>query len=267
MSWHYTDGDRPVGPVSTGQVVELRRLGKITATTKVWRSGWTGWRLWDDSLLEEAGAGPAMGVAPVMAGAGASAVCIECGEARSEDDLAKFGERCVCAACKSRYLQRLREGMPVPGERLYAGFWIRLVAKFIDGILIMIPYFGFAFVVGMGGIAVGSTVRTGTAFLASQLALQLISWTITLAYNSFFVARFSATPGKLAVGIEVVTVDRTPLTWKRALARAGGELLSGLTCSIGYLLAAFDDEKRALHDHLCGTRVVHRAPPGSLDRR
>jgi hypothetical protein len=26
---------------------------------------------------------------------------------------------------------------------------------------------------------------------------------------------------------------------------------------IGYIMAAFDDQKRALHDRICNTRVIH----------
>jgi len=34
------------------------------------------------------------------------------------------------------------------------------------------------------------------------------------------------------------------------------ELLSRIICDIGYIIAVFDSEKRALHDHICNTRVV-----------
>jgi hypothetical protein len=33
--------------------------------------------------------------------------------------------------------------------------------------------------------------------------------------------------------------------------------LSWLTLCIGFIIAAFDHEKRALHDYLCQTRVIH----------
>jgi uncharacterized RDD family membrane protein YckC len=35
-------------------------------------------------------------------------------------------------------------------------------------------------------------------------------------------------------------------------------MLSGFTFYIGFIIAAFDPEKRALHDHICGTRVIRR---------
>jgi len=33
-------------------------------------------------------------------------------------------------------------------------------------------------------------------------------------------------------------------------------MLSGMTLGIGYILAAFDAEKRGLHDMICDTRVI-----------
>jgi uncharacterized RDD family membrane protein YckC len=43
----------------------------------------------------------------------------------------------------------------------------------------------------------------------------------------------------------------------RAFGRSCAEILSQLICAIGYIIAAFDDQKRALHDHMCNTRVIY----------
>ena len=41
------------------------------------------------------------------------------------------------------------------------------------------------------------------------------------------------------------------------LFRFAGECVSGLIpLFIGYLIAAFDPEKRTVHDHIAGTRVI-----------
>jgi uncharacterized RDD family membrane protein YckC len=48
------------------------------------------------------------------------------------------------------------------------------------------------------------------------------------------------------------------VSYARALGRSAGHLVSGMTCLIGYIIAAFDDEKRALHDYMCNTRVVYK---------
>jgi len=77
-------------------------------------------------------------------------------------------------------------------------------------------------------------------------------------YMAFMHSRYGATLGKMAVGIRVITLDgRNPSFW-RAFGRVFAEYLSSLCLYIGYIMAGFDEEKRALHDHICGTRVVYK---------
>ena len=70
--------------------------------------------------------------------------------------------------------------------------------------------------------------------------------------------RFGATPGKMACGLKVVMADGGKVTYLRALGRAFSEILSGIILYIGYIMAGFDDEKRALHDRICDTRVIKK---------
>jgi uncharacterized RDD family membrane protein YckC len=76
------------------------------------------------------------------------------------------------------------------------------------------------------------------------------------AYTIFFVGKFGATPGKMALRLRVVLSNGGKVGWGRATGRYFAELLSSLTLGIGYLIAAFDDQKRTLHDHICDTRVI-----------
>jgi uncharacterized RDD family membrane protein YckC len=41
------------------------------------------------------------------------------------------------------------------------------------------------------------------------------------------------------------------------VGRFFAKILSAMMLWIGFIIAAFDREKRALHDHICGTRVVY----------
>ena len=86
----------------------------------------------------------------------------------------------------------------------------------------------------------------------------LVQFLIGLCYAVFFLGRFAATPGKMACGLLVVRADGSALTYPRAAGRHFADMLSGITLCIGYLIAAFDLEKRALHDHICDTRVVYK---------
>ena len=40
--------------------------------------------------------------------------------------------------------------------------------------------------------------------------------------------------------------------------RAFAELPSGIICDIGYLIVAFDGQKRGLHYLICNTRVIYK---------
>jgi uncharacterized RDD family membrane protein YckC len=77
-------------------------------------------------------------------------------------------------------------------------------------------------------------------------------------YNTLFVGKFAATPGKMACGLKVVDAEGGKVKYGRAFGRACSEILSGMVCYIGYIIAGFDQQKRALHDHICSTRVVYK---------
>ena len=110
--------------------------------------------------------------------------CSECGREFREDELITFGNSLVCAECKPLFVQRLREGVASVGEMVYAGFWIRFGAKFIDGIVLGIVGF---LLVSAGGLIGG---RGSGAFV------NVISWILSLAYTTYFLGAYSATPGK-----------------------------------------------------------------------
>jgi len=197
--------------------------------------------------------------------------CCECDRSFPEADLVAFEGRWVCAGCKSAFFQRIREGAARPGEMVYGGFWIRFGAKLIDNLILTagaVLFLGIAFGVGLVVYAPrlrGAEVEPAIVRLLEppvglllQLGLQLVFNGVAILYNTLFVGRYGATPGKMACGLRVVTADGGKVTYGRALGRAFGEILSGMICSIGYIIAAFDSEKRTLHDHMCGTRVIVR---------
>ena len=62
----------------------------------------------------------------------------------------------------------------------------------------------------------------------------------------------------MAVKIKVVRPDGSPIGYGRAFGRYFGFLLSYVICLIGLIMAAFDSEKRALHDRICDTRVIYK---------
>jgi uncharacterized RDD family membrane protein YckC len=150
----------------------------------------------------------------------------------------------------------------------YGGFWIRFVARLIDGILVgvvsaivriplmmMIP----STLAGLGGREPGP--EAVLAVLPAILGLAglsfLIQTALGLAYEVYFLSTRSATLGKMAVGLKVITSEGGPISAGLAAGRYFASWLSGIIFFIGYIMAAFDDQKRSLHDRICNTRVIY----------
>lgn len=180
--------------------------------------------------------------------------CSECGKPYPSEELVRFGNASICAACKPIYAQRLRETGHVAGTRVYAGFWIRFLAFFIDAIALWIVNFA---ITSITGTRFAMSNPRDLSFVLSTMGLSFaISAALSLAYHSFFLVHFGATPGKMALKLKVITPDGGGISWGRAIGRYFAQFLSGLTMMIGYIMAGFDSEKRALHDYIAGTRVI-----------
>ena len=167
------------------------------------------------------------------------------------EDLALFGDRLICSNCKIAYAQKLREGVASATTLTYAGFWIRFVAVLIDGVILFV-----ASVVVQ--LAFAPMLRSGRMDLALMaLGVEyLIGLVIGATYEGVFVSRFGATPGKMALDLKVVRPDGGPITLGRAVGRYFAKMVSAIILGIGYIMAGFDSQKRALHDMICDTRVI-----------
>jgi uncharacterized RDD family membrane protein YckC len=191
--------------------------------------------------------------APPPAVAGGQAVCAECGGVFNIEDTIAYGKARVCAKCKPLFIQKIAEGAKVnTGEMVYARFWTRFAAVFIDGLIL-------GFFNGLtNALIVPAVARTSspTGIIAVQLVVMCVNLAVGVTYETLLIGKYGATVGKMAMKIKVVTAEGEQLNYLRALGRYFAKLLSAMTLMIGYLMAAFDDEKRALHDRICNTRVV-----------
>ena len=187
----------------------------------------------------------------VIAGAQLT-VCSQCAHSFPLYDVLHFHDHAVCTYCKPVFFQRLKEGLPVTGTLDFASGAMRALAKIIDWSLLSVLQ-----------IPVASVLETfsvegdrGLSVLVPMLGLLGVTTMLQLAYHTGFVGRFGATPGKLALRMAVVTPEGHSVGYARAFARACAEHLSMWLCGLGYLTAFFDPERRALHDHVCATRVI-----------
>jgi len=135
----------------------------------------------------------------------------------------------------------------------YAGFWIRLCAFAIDSVILQLAFILLTPIHSHFGVISEITPQTTAAELMPTL---LFAFCLIFFYTSFFVKNFSGTPGKIALGLAVVCPNGEAITWNRAFLRSFVGFFSSSLFGAGCLLAAFDIEKRALHDFMADTRVL-----------
>jgi uncharacterized RDD family membrane protein YckC len=247
MQWYYAHSGQRLGPVGEPEFARLVNEGAIRADTLVWRQGMANWQPYGEVApstlppvppippLPTAAAGPAgmpqtFPVSVMNSGVGGAA-------------------------------QAAAATQPIATP--FAGFWIRVVAKIIDLIILAILLKVVGRVMGfvefdlraLASMSDPAQIAAVMDELGRQCGVQLV---IELAYSWIFLKKFAATPGKLALGLKVVRADGSPITTGQIVGRYFASWLCVITLGIGYVVAAFDDEKRGLHDHLAGTRVIKK---------
>jgi len=265
MNWHYVEQGQQVGPVSDEQLADLNRTGRINADTLIWCEGMTDWLPFHKVKLEPNPAAGQTGAAETRTSPPTNpneAVCAECGKTFPLDETILHGKSHICASCKPVFIQKLSEGAPInTGELNYAGFGIRFGAKFLDGIILGIPMMAIFFALMFPWIrlhAHNNQPNNLQGFQIVPILIEFALFAVQIGYQTFFLGKYGATPGKMLCKLQVVTAEGGRIGYGRAAGRAFAEILSGMLCYIGYLLVLFDGQKRALHDHICNTRVIQR---------
>ncbi|MBM3736637.1 MAG: RDD family protein [Acidobacteria bacterium] len=95
-----------------------------------------------------------------------------------------------------------------------------------------------------------------TAVLVATGLSTLVNLAISSGYEIFMIGSRGQTLGKMAMSLKVVRADGSALGYGLAAGRYFSSILSAIILMIGYLMALWDPEKRALHDRICETRVI-----------
>jgi uncharacterized RDD family membrane protein YckC len=136
-----------------------------------------------------------------------------------------------------------------PDHVAYGGFWIRVLAYIIDGILLTIVY---GIVARLLGIDIFESDWDHYDPLANVISL-VIGWLYFALLES---SERGATVGKMVMGLRVVTSDGRRLSFMNATGRYFAKILSAIILFIGFIMVAFTDKKRGLHDIIAGTLVI-----------
>jgi uncharacterized RDD family membrane protein YckC len=89
-------------------------------------------------------------------------------------------------------------------------------------------------------------------------SLNLVAIAVAASYYILAVGLWGTTIGKRAFGLKVVNLEGFKPSMGQAAGRYFAGVLSAVILLIGYLMVAFRADKRALHDLIAGTWVVHK---------
>ncbi len=254
MKWYYADQGQQKGPIEESALDELALAGVIHDDTLVWNEGMASWQ------THASVRGAASPSTPLSTAAGETRYCGECGRPFHANELVAIGTASVCATCKPVYLQKLREGGGTAvGARHYGGFWIRAAARIVDAILLNVVFLIVRIPFGVAMLTPGAAQSPGAlmAMVGPMIFITFLSLVATACYEIFFIAKRGATIGKMIFGLKVIRADGSPLSLGLSTGRYFAQFLNSFTLGIGYLMAGFDDQKRALHDRICETRVIY----------
>ncbi len=110
--WYYALDGEQKGPVTSEDFERLVEAGLVTPATRVWSEGMANWQTLAEVRPAKAADAPLPPPTPPTH-ANDSSRCGLCGVAVTAEDSVRLDGRLVCAACKPRAVQMLREGVPV----------------------------------------------------------------------------------------------------------------------------------------------------------
>jgi uncharacterized RDD family membrane protein YckC len=153
----------------------------------------------------------------------------------------------------------------------YAGFWVRFVAYFIDGLILGIPtmfvFLILVFLFGGFGVMMRRNLNDprAAAAVAGPMILGLVFvWLVFIALSWLYFAGMEsserqATFGKVTMSLHVTSLEGKRLSFGHATGRYFAKIISGLIpLGIGYIMAGFTEKKQALHDMIAGTLVLRK---------
>jgi uncharacterized RDD family membrane protein YckC len=162
--------------------------------------------------------------------------------------------------------------------RTYAGFWLRLVAAIIDGLILAIPM-GLLFFMSIASM-VPTLLQNAHNTQDPQQAMAIVaailprvffliilfaagSWLYWALLES---SEWQATLGKKALGLYVTDLDGKRTTFGRTSGRfwSGRGIsfvpsIGGLYYLIDCIMAGFTEKKQALHDMIASCLVLRKA--------
>jgi uncharacterized RDD family membrane protein YckC len=139
----------------------------------------------------------------------------------------------------------------------YAGFISRLVADSIDLAIITVSLVATGWLISTANRLVNALNVDQSFPQLRALFLGAGALIFTAAYFVLFWAAIGQTPGKILLGVRVVSQNGGRISFLQAMVRYLGYLLSALALFLGFGWILIDNRRQGWHDKLARTFVVY----------
>ncbi len=137
------------------------------------------------------------------------------------------------------------------------------MALIVEGIIVRVAVFPFAALFGVVGLRYRPFIMNGRldeADIATIVGASLATFWIFAAINWLYEALLTSsvwqgTVGKRILNLKVTDQAGNRISFARATGRHFAKYYLSTILFIGFIMAAFTDRKRALHDIIAGTLV------------
>lgn len=152
---------------------------------------------------------------------------------------------------------------PASYDTELAGRGARLGGSILDGILITVVFMGIVYALGMF-----DEMATAQQSLANNVMFLAMWLGVFLIMNGYLLATRGQTIGKLAVGTRIVSIDdgNIPPFWRLIVLRLLPFSAIAYIPVVGQILSfinplfIFRADRRCVHDHIAGTKVIVAVP-------
>jgi len=110
MDWFYQNGKKRVGPIDDESFKEAIISGKINDTTLISKSGMKGWQRFAEIRIHP----DISSILPNLETGKQLVICANCNKTYPVTELIVYDNKHICPNCKPEFVQRLKEGAPLP---------------------------------------------------------------------------------------------------------------------------------------------------------
>ena len=171
----------------------------------------------------------------------------------------------------------------IPKYSDYAGFWLRLVASLVDGVVLVVAGLlilkPILLLFGINYPSFESHSRELIEFLKENpnaSFTEILETALGMSINDYIIIVITsgimrwlyfaimessskqATLGKMSLRLQVTDMDGNRITFLRATGRHFGKIISALIFLVGFIMAGFTEKKQALHDMMAGCLVYRK---------